>query len=48
MLKTLLLVLAGLVAGLAIAFWLQPSSAPTAEPKRPTESRPASRASAAG
>jgi hypothetical protein len=29
MLKTLLLVLAGLGAGLAIAFWLQPSSAPS-------------------
>ena len=28
MLKTLLLVLAGLAAGLAIAFWLQPSAAP--------------------
>lgn len=29
MLKTLLLVVAGLVTGLAIAFWLQPGSAPT-------------------
>ncbi len=31
MLKTLLLVLAGLMAGLAIAFWLQPSSEPAVE-----------------
>ncbi|HUQ52165.1 MAG TPA: PDZ domain-containing protein [Gammaproteobacteria bacterium] len=31
MLKTLLLVLAGIVAGLAAAFWLAPSSAPPAE-----------------
>src|SRR5690349_15770184 len=28
MLKTLLLVVAGLVAGLALAYWLQPSSEP--------------------
>src|SRR5262245_25340857 len=31
MLKTVLLVLAGLVAGLSIAFWLQPSSEPSVE-----------------
>jgi hypothetical protein len=31
MLKTVLLVVAGLVAGLAIAFWLQPSSEPSVE-----------------
>ena len=31
MLKTVLLVLAGLIAGLGIAFWLQPSSEPSVE-----------------
>ena len=31
MLKTTLLVVAGLVTGLAIAFWLQPSPEPSAE-----------------
>ena len=37
MLKTLLLVFTGLVAGLAVAFWLAPSSAPPlAEPATPT------------
>ena len=33
MLKTTLLVVAGMVAGLAIAFWLQPSSEPSIEAK---------------
>jgi hypothetical protein len=36
MLKTLLLVLAGLVGGLAIAFWLQPSAAPPLADETPT------------
>jgi hypothetical protein len=43
MLKTLLLVLGGLVAGLAIAFWLQPSSTPFAEAEAPSPATPIER-----
>jgi hypothetical protein len=43
MLKTLLLVLAGLMAGLAIAFWLQPGSEPSVEAEVATGTATAAR-----